>query len=147
MRLGSLVTLVRRDLLRTRGALATSGFGIAAGTAALVFFLALGLGVRAVLLGQVFPIDQVELEPPKAEDPGLIGMLFGSTPTGMVWITELVAPSTTDTVPSPKLATYTRLVASLIANPLGCEPTPTVCTNARSLARSTETVLANRLVT
>lgn len=89
MRLASLVTLVRRDLLRTRGALATSGFGIAAGTAALVFFLALGLGVRAVLLGQVFPIDQVELEPPKAEDPGLLGMLFGSTPTG-------IAPSDVD---------------------------------------------------
>lgn len=83
MRIASLVTLVRRDLLRTRGALATSGFGIAAGTAALVFFLALGLGVRSVLLGQVFPIDQVELEPPKGEDPGLLGMLFSSTPPGV----------------------------------------------------------------
>lgn len=83
MRLGSLLTLVRRDLFRTRGALAQSGFGIAAGTAALVFFLALGLGVRAVLLGEVFPIDQVELEPPKAEDPGLLGMLFSSTPPGV----------------------------------------------------------------
>src|SRR5262245_10978853 len=83
MKLAALVTLVRRDLLRTRGALTTSGFGIAAGTAALVFFLALGLGVRAVLLGQVFPIDQVELEPPKAEDPGLMGLLFSSTPPGV----------------------------------------------------------------
>ncbi len=77
MRLLSLVALVRRDLTRTRGALFTSGFGIAAGTAALVFFLALGLGVRAVLLGDVFPIDQVELEPPKGEDPGMAGLLFG----------------------------------------------------------------------
>ncbi len=83
MKLASLVTLVRRDLLRTRGALATSGFGIAAGTAALVFFLALGLGVRSVLLGQVFPIDQIELEPPKAEDPGLFGLLFTSAPPGI----------------------------------------------------------------
>lgn len=77
MRIVSLFTLVRRDLTRTRGALFTSGFGIAAGTAALVFFLALGLGVRSVLLGDVFPIDQVELEPPKGEDPGLAGLLFG----------------------------------------------------------------------
>ncbi len=77
MRLASIATLVRRDLVRVRGALVTSGFGIAAGTAALVFFLALGLGVRAVLLGEVFPIDQIELEPPKAEDPGLIGGLLG----------------------------------------------------------------------
>lgn len=77
MRLGSFWLLIRRDIKRTRGALMTSGFGIAAGTAALIFFLALGLGVRAVLLGQVFPIDQVELEPPKASDPGLLGLLVG----------------------------------------------------------------------
>lgn len=78
MRLASLWTLIRRDVRRTRGALATSGFGIAAGTAALVFFVALGLGVRAVLLGEVFPIDQIELEPPKAQDPGLLGLLVGA---------------------------------------------------------------------
>lgn len=77
MKIGSLWVLIRRDLKRTRGALFTSGFGIAAGTAALIFFLALGLGVRSVLLGQVFPIDQVELEPPKAADPGLLGLLIG----------------------------------------------------------------------
>ncbi len=85
MKLASLVTLVRRDLGRTRGALVTCGFGIAAGVAALVFFLALGLGVRSVLLGDVFPIDQVELEPPKAKDPGLLGLLVGAggEPTGI----------------------------------------------------------------
>jgi len=84
VRLGSLMTLVGRDLRRTRGVLFVSGFGIAVGTAALVFFLALGLGVRAVLLGEVFPIDQVELEPPRASDPGLLGLLTGGgEPTGI----------------------------------------------------------------
>jgi putative ABC transport system permease protein len=84
MRLASLWQLVRRDLGRTRGALVTSGFGIAAGTAALIFFLALGLGVRAVLLGEVFPIDQVELEPPKGRDPGILGLLLGGdAPAGI----------------------------------------------------------------
>ncbi len=85
MKLASLWQLVRRDLSRTRGPLFQSGFGIAAGTAALIFFLALGLGVRAVLLGEVFPIDQVELEPPKAKDPGLLGLLLGggSAPPGV----------------------------------------------------------------
>lgn len=78
MRPSSLWFLIRRDLSRTKGALVTSGFGIAAGTAALIFFMALGLGVRSVLLGQVFPIDQVELEPPKAADPGLLGLLIGA---------------------------------------------------------------------
>jgi putative ABC transport system permease protein len=77
VKLAALWTLIRRDLRRTRGALVTSGFGIAAGTGALIFFLALGLGVRAVLLGEVFPVDQVELEPPKGASPGLLGLLVG----------------------------------------------------------------------
>jgi putative ABC transport system permease protein len=84
VRLPALWLLIRRDLSRTRGALFTSGFGIAAGTATLIFFLALGLGVRGVLLGDVFPIDQVELEPPKARDPGLLGLLLGGgAPSGI----------------------------------------------------------------
>ncbi len=77
MKLRSLGRLLRSDARRARGALLASGFGIAAGIAALVFFVALGLGVRKVLLGDVFPIEQVELEPPKAADPGLVGLLFG----------------------------------------------------------------------
>jgi putative ABC transport system permease protein len=84
VKVASLFRLVARDLERTRGALATSGFGIAAGTAALIFFLALGLGVRKVLLGEVFPVDQVELEPPKAKDPGFLGLLVGGAePAGI----------------------------------------------------------------
>jgi len=83
MSFAALWLLIRRDLVRVRGALMTSGFGIAAGTAALVFFLALGLGVRDVLLGEVFPIDQVELEPPKAKDPGLLGAMFGGATPGI----------------------------------------------------------------
>lgn len=85
MRAAALWTLIRRDLVRVRGAMMTSGFGIAAGTAALVFFLALGLGVQSVLLGEVFPIDQIELEPPKGKDPGLLGgaLGLGSKPPGI----------------------------------------------------------------
>ena len=41
MKLVALVHLVRRDLSRSRRALAASGFGIAAGTATLIFFLGL----------------------------------------------------------------------------------------------------------
>ena len=69
-------TMVRRDLRRTRGPLVTAGFGIAVGVASLVFFVALGLGARAVLLGDVFPIDQVELEPQKTS-ASLISLLGG----------------------------------------------------------------------
>jgi len=83
MRVSALVTMVRWDLQRTRGPLLTAGFGIAVGIGALVFFLALGLGARAVLLGDVFPVDQVELEPKKTE-AGLLSLLGGPyEPTGV----------------------------------------------------------------
>lgn len=77
MKASSLFTLVRRDLSRSGGALGTAGFGILAGTGSLVFFLALGLAVRAVLLGEVFPIDRVELEPVPKPEPGLLSLLVG----------------------------------------------------------------------
>ena len=82
MRTHELGRLVGRDLRRNKGALSTAGFGILAGTAALVFFLSLGLGVRAVLLGDVFPLDKIELEPQQDADPGLLSLVFGggSTP-------------------------------------------------------------------
>jgi len=78
MKPASLALIVGRDLRRARGALAAAGFGIVAGTAALFFFLSLGLGVRQVLLGSVFPIDKVELEPAAKADPGLLALVFGS---------------------------------------------------------------------
>jgi putative ABC transport system permease protein len=77
MKFSALGTLVTRDLVRSRGALTSSGFGIMAGTASLVFFLALGLGVRAVVLGQVFPIERIELEPQAGPEPGLLTVLLG----------------------------------------------------------------------
>lgn len=77
MRLASLAQIVRSELRRTRGPLVTAGFGIAVGVASLVFFLALGLGAKKVLLGDVFPIDQVELEPKKTS-AGLLSLLGGT---------------------------------------------------------------------
>jgi ABC-type antimicrobial peptide transport system permease subunit len=76
MKLAALGRMVRVEFSRTRGPLFTAGFGIAVGVAALVFFLALGLGARRVLLGDVFPIDQVELEPQKTS-AGLLSLLGG----------------------------------------------------------------------
>lgn len=78
MKLDALARIVGRDLARSRGALATAGFGVVAGTTALVFFMGLGLGVRGVLLGEVFPIDRVELEPRPGAEPGLLSVLLGS---------------------------------------------------------------------
>lgn len=78
MRFDALSTMVKTELGRARGPLVTAGFGIAVGVASLVFFLALGLGARKVLLGDVFPIDQVELEPKKTS-AGLLSLLGGPT--------------------------------------------------------------------
>jgi len=80
MKTASLALLVARDLRRARGALTAAGFGIVAGTAALFFFLSLGLGVRSVLLGSVFPLDKIELEPAARADPGLLALVLGASP-------------------------------------------------------------------
>lgn len=83
MKVSALGRLVANELRRTRGPLVTAGFGIAVGVAALVFFLSLGFGARKVLLGDVFPIDQVELEPKKTS-VGLIALLGGpQEPSGI----------------------------------------------------------------
>lgn len=83
MRVDSLLLLIWRELKRTRGALVTAGVGIALGIGALVFFLALGLGVRAALLGDLFPLDEVELEP-RQRSAGLLGFVTGHrTPPGI----------------------------------------------------------------
>ncbi|MCL2825274.1 MAG: hypothetical protein FWD57_14885, partial [Polyangiaceae bacterium] len=60
--------------------MATAGFGIVVGTAALFFFLSLGIGVRTQLLSHVFPIDKLELEPQTGADPGLLALVLGDTP-------------------------------------------------------------------
>ena len=54
---------VRDDLARHWRHVGAGGLGIAVSIAALVFFLALGLGVRKVLLGEVFPVDRIEVFP------------------------------------------------------------------------------------
>lgn len=79
MKASGLRTLLVRDFLRSRGALATSMFGLCASSAALVFFGALGLGVSDVLLGEVFPVDRVELEPNPGPEPSLLSALLGGT--------------------------------------------------------------------
>jgi hypothetical protein len=66
MRTRALVALVRQNLARGRRAFVLSVFGISVGIASLTFFLALSAGVRHVVLGQVFPIGQLEVVPQKS---------------------------------------------------------------------------------
>ena len=66
---------VGNDLKRHRRHIGAGGFGIAVSIAALVFFLALGLGVREVLLGEVFPVDRIEVHRPST-DLNLLAIKF-----------------------------------------------------------------------
>lgn len=73
--------LVLQALARDRQAALSSTFGIVVGTASLVFFIALGLGVGQVLRSKVFPVDArlVEVVPPQVS----LGLLSAKldTPT------------------------------------------------------------------
>ncbi len=58
--------LVRQNLRRNLGHNILSAIGIVVGIAAFTFFLALDGGVRRVVLGEIFPVDRIEVIPPKS---------------------------------------------------------------------------------
>ena len=64
--------LVAINVRRAPRNFALSVFGIAVGIASLAFFTALSGGVRKVVLGQIFRIDRIEVEPARSSfDLGL----------------------------------------------------------------------------
>ncbi len=67
----TLSRLVRQNLRRNLRHNLFSAVGIVAGIAAFTFFLALDAGVRTVVLGEIFPVDRLEVIPPQST-------LFGS---------------------------------------------------------------------
>jgi putative ABC transport system permease protein len=64
MPVGKLCRLVGQNASRNRRHFALSAFGVTIGIAAFVFFLALSMGVRRVVL-DIFPLDRVEVVAPK----------------------------------------------------------------------------------
>ena len=91
----ALAQLVLGNLARGRRSFALSTFGIAVGIAALTFFLALSSGVRHVVLGQVFPVGQLEVVPQKSSlqesSSGGLGGLFSSLSGGPKPLTDDIA--------------------------------------------------------
>ncbi len=75
MRFGSLARLVRSNLSRDRRGAISSAFGVWVGVGALVFFVALGLGVGSVVRERVFPVDSslVDVIPPQISLGSLLG--------------------------------------------------------------------------
>jgi putative ABC transport system permease protein len=63
---GKLFRVVAQNTMRSPRHFVLSVFGIVVGIAAFVFFLGLSMGVRNVVLGKMFPIEQVEVVAPRA---------------------------------------------------------------------------------
>ena len=61
MSLRPALRLALLELRRSRRRLAAAGIGIALAVASLVFMFSLGLGLRSTLLGEVFPLDRLEV--------------------------------------------------------------------------------------
>ena len=66
MPMGKLARLVTGNTLRNRKQFVLSAFGVVVGIGAFVFFLGLSMGVRKVVLGEMFPLDVVEVIAPQA---------------------------------------------------------------------------------
>ena len=67
MTLPSLVSLVTQNLARSKKNFVMSGIGIVVGISSFVFFIGLAEGVRQVVLGRIFIVDQVEVVQAKFE--------------------------------------------------------------------------------
>ena len=58
-------SVIWSNLARSRRNVIMSSVGILVGISALVFFIGLGEGIKKVVLGKIFIVDQVEVIPPK----------------------------------------------------------------------------------
>lgn len=72
---GSLFRMVALQLRRDRRGAAFSSFGVAIGIGALVFFVALGLGVGGVVRERIFPVDAslIDVVPPRISLGAIVG--------------------------------------------------------------------------
>jgi putative ABC transport system permease protein len=82
VRAAALVELVARDLRRSLKSFSLAALGITVGVATLAFFLSLSEAMRTVVLGRIFPLDQVEVIPPESS-VGSVFSMFGARPPGV----------------------------------------------------------------
>lgn len=75
MKTAALVRLVRLSLSRDKKGAVFSSFGVAVGVGALVFFVALGLGVANVVRTKIFPVDAalIDVVPPQISLGSILG--------------------------------------------------------------------------
>jgi putative ABC transport system permease protein len=79
MRQQRLLAVVLGNLRRSRNHFMLASVGIVVGIATFAFFIALGIGVRQVVLGKIFPLDQLEVVPKSLDvDVGPMRMGVGA---------------------------------------------------------------------
>ena len=77
----SLSSLMLRNIKRNKTSLLMSSIGMIVGVASLVFFISLSEGIKQVVLGRIFLIDQVEVVPPRLGfGAAQLSALFGAGP-------------------------------------------------------------------
>jgi putative ABC transport system permease protein len=105
MRSARLFSLVLGNLRRSRNHFLLASIGIVVGIATFAFFLALGLGVRQVVLGKIFPLDKIEVVPRNLDvDVGPLRMGLGKDVIDDAVVTKIEAlPGVAAVYPKMKL--------------------------------------------
>lgn len=105
MRGSRLMRIALDDLRRNRAHFMLASIGIIVGIAAFTFFLALGGGVRNVVLGKIFPLDRLEVVPkPFDVDISVLRVPLGKEIIDEQKIAEIEAiPEVSDVYPKMKL--------------------------------------------
>ncbi len=103
----ALLKLILRSISRSRKNFLMSGLGIVVGISTFVFFIGLAEGVREVVLGKVYLVDQIEVVP-RRFDTGFT-QISGSRPLDQAMVDELSSiPGVSAVYPKMKLTFPTR---------------------------------------
>jgi putative ABC transport system permease protein len=99
MRSVRLFKVVFSNLRRSRNHFLLASVGIVVGIATFAFFISLGIGVRQVVLGKIFPLDQLEIVPKSMDvDVGPLRMGLGSDAITDKKVEEIAALPGVETV-------------------------------------------------
>jgi len=102
MKLSALFALVFTNVRRSKKNFLMSAFGIIVGISTFVFFIGLGEGIKNVVLGKIFLVDQVEVVP-KSFDTGF-GHIGGSQPLNDATVGQFESlPGVVEVSPKMKL--------------------------------------------
>ena len=91
------LNLVLTNFTRNKKSVALSSIGLMVGIGALVFFIGLSQGIKEVVLGRIFLVDQVEVIPPKVSlGAQALGALFGGgAPENQAFTDDLITQLST----------------------------------------------------